>query len=151
MFKKYRRNQQANKVEYPDKIKTEDGKSHAVEIGCSKNLSNRLMKAINTPVPEIPLNHHIHNHPETPTNPINLQNVRTTIHDLNKDKSPGLSGIPVRYYQWGGEPIIRMLYNWHNTMKTYNYVPWNLKMDMKIPFPKCNNDAKRVTKQAGTV
>ena len=147
MFKKYRRNQQANKVEYPDTIKTEDGTSHAVEIGYSKYLSNRLMKAISIPVPEIQINQHIPNDQEETANPINLQNIRTTIHDLNKDKSPGLSGIPVNYYQWGGEPMIQMVYTWYNTMKTYNYVPWNLKIDIKIPFPKYSNDAKRVTKQ----
>ena len=147
MYKKYRKNKQANKIEYPEKIKTADGQTHDIEIGYSKYLSDKLMKAIAAEVPHISPNQNIQTETGKDTNPINRPNILNTIHNLNKDKSSGLSGIPVRYYHWGGSPMIELLYTWYKTMQQFNYVPWNLKIDMKMPFPKFNNEAPRITKQ----
>ena len=147
MYKKYRKNKQANKTDYPEKIKTADGQTYSTEIGYSKCLSDKLMKAVEADVPNIPPNQNIKVELERDTNPITRPNILNTIHNLNKDKSPGLSGIPVRYYYWGGNPMIELLYTWYKTMQQFNYVPWNLKIDIKIPFPKINNEAPRITKQ----
>ena len=147
MYKKYRKNKQANKIHYPEQIKTDNGQAHDIERGYSKYLGDKLMKAIHAEVPKIPLNTNIRHTPEEDPNPITIPNIFNTIENLNKDKSPGLSGIPVRYYHWGGDPIIQMLYSWFRIMQQYKYIPWNLKLDIKIPFPKFDNAAPRITKQ----
>ena len=71
MFKKIHKNHQANRIKYPDKMKTEHEKSHDVEIGYSECFSNSLMKAINRPVLDIPLNHDMHTNQEQSKNTVN--------------------------------------------------------------------------------
>ena len=101
MYQKYRKNKQANEVQCPEKIKTEDGQTHKIEIGYSKCLSDKLMKAINTKVPRLPTNQTIKTQQTKSTNPMTRPNIFNTLDNLNKDKRPGLSGNPVRYYHWG--------------------------------------------------
>ena len=81
-------------------MKTDDGQAHDIEIGYSKNLSDKLMKAIHAEIPNIPLSTTLRQKPEEHSNPMTIPHIFNAIENLNKDKSPGLSGIPLRCYHW---------------------------------------------------
>ena len=78
---------------------------------------------------------------------VTITEIEKVINKLNKDKAPGLTTIPVSYYDWGDKPMYRILDRWFQQMRKYQYVPWNLKIDIKTPMPKYEVGAQNTTKQ----
>ena len=81
------------------------------------------------------------------SSPITLLSIQQTIKKLKKNKTPGITAIPINYYKAGGLPISNMLHEWYQTLEQYQIVPWNLKVDIKVPIPKFQPGAHRMTKQ----
>jgi len=114
-----------------------------VEKGYNNYLSSDLMKPILKPIPEIEQIQKIKAMNLSPIDPTRITHV---IRDLHKGKAPGITGIPITYYSWGGRPMTQMLNEWYKTMEKYNIVPWNLKLDIKTPFPKFEAGAENKIK-----
>ena len=141
MFKKYSKNKQKYKTPYPEHIKTTGGVLMPVEQGYANYLENDLMTPITEPPPEIDTTLTQHKDKTPEKSPISIEAIDDVIKEMHKDKAPGITTIPINYYHWGGRTTREMLYQWYKTMEKNNYVPWNLKIDIKTPFPKFEKGA----------
>ena len=139
MYKKYSKNKQIDKTPCPEHIKI-NNELYPIEVGYSKYLSEYLMKQHNHTPPQI-TNNYQHEEVEI----IKIDTIRQVMNDMNKDKSPGMTGIPIKYYHWGGETMQHLLLTWYKIMQEHNIIPWNLKIDIKIPFPKFEEGAFDIT------
>ena len=58
-----------------------------------------------------------------------------------------MTAIPISYYYWGAKHVHDILYRWYQQLKQYQHIPWNLKLDIKVPFPWYEPDAHQTNKQ----
>ena len=103
------------------------------------------MKPINHTPPEPDENEEITE--ETKTEAVSTNKIAWILQEMKKNKSPGITAIPINYYYWGAKPMHEILHRWYSQLRYYKYVPWNLKLDIKVPFPKYETDAHKTTKQ----
>ena len=101
-YKTYSCKQKRQNAPYPEHVKTTDGKEHPIEIGLSKYLSNRLLTKIKGPTPTITNREQPITRETFPV--VTEKTIERVIHDLQKNKAPGLTAMPIRYYHWGHKP-----------------------------------------------
>ena len=143
-FRKWSRYKQNQATDYPKAIKPHDGKEYPPEIGFANYFSKDLMKPITDEMPSV---HKTRDMQQEQESPISTLSIQQTIKNLKKNKTPGITAIPINYYKAGGVPMSNMLTEWYETLEYYQIVPWNLKVDIKVPIPKYQPGAHRLIKQ----
>ena len=148
MFKKYSHHKREHKTTCNETIKIAIGDILPIEEGYSHYLGKTLMKPINDDIPSKEEDDYIVPDEEKLTaHSVTITSIAKVIHKLNKGKAPGTSAIPITYYEWGATPMHHLLDRWYCQMEEYQCIPLNLKLDVKILFPKYETDAKSTTKQ----
>ena len=81
-----------------------------------------------------------------------IQNIEITKTDilnaLNtlKNKTPGISTIPMSYYKSAGDVYYENLAQFYTLILKYDYIPETMKIDTKIAIPKWKKGDSELTK-----
>ena len=103
------------------------------------------------PTPQIPQPQLILNNKEIQqtdtTDIISIKNIATAVEKLQKDKTPGLSAIPIKYYYWGGQDMYQILHKWYKIIEKHQYTPKSLNASIIAPLQKSDTSASMIIKQ----
>ena len=100
----------------------------------AKNITDQINQLMSQTVYELETHRELN---ENVFNLLNLYNVKQKTNSTHTTDTEQTNKIT----------MIEMLYLWYKTIQSHNFAPWNLKIDVKMHFPKFNDDAPKITKQ----
>ena len=144
MFKKHNTQKRQHKTKCHHNLKAEERKILSLEQRYAHYSSHTLMKPIRESPPATNKNDEITSDATAQT--MTTDEIEWVLHEMKKNRSPGMTAFPVSCYYWGAKPMHDMLYRWYQQLRQNRHIPWNLKLDIKVPFPKHEPDADKTIK-----
>ena len=144
-LKNYSRMKKDKKKTWPQIIQTPDGNSYKALEGMAR-FYGKQMEEITDPEPDIIIQRQQSGNERI----VQWDSIKKVLRHLKKDKSPGITGIPMNYYKAGNTPMAKSLEDWLRIYEDHKYIPKILKLDIKTPLAKYGDTATKQEKGKAT-